>query len=209
MTKMGLEHVIISELFRSTKVSNTKVKDRTALIQSGLYPVITINHSNILVDGYASYIAYKNLGYDMIPVVYNTENNTIKVIRPDSEQLQPKIQRKVKMKKPRARLHSSGIDLRMVYAKDNGKCYICGRRCQLDLRVRNGLMATVDHVIPLSKGGMDIDSNKRLACQECNLLKGNLEYSHELVNNIRRELKRRGRLGEKYEVYYTTAYRSI
>ena len=209
MTKRELGSIIVSDLFRNSNVSEKKVQDRMELIQKGSYPIITINTANILVDGYASYIAYKRLGYNEVPVTYNSERSKIKVVKPEKETGQIKIRKRTMVEKPKLRLHSSGMDLRMVYAKDNGKCYICGRRCLLDLRVRNGLMATVDHVVPLSKGGMNVDSNKRLACQECNLLKGNFTYSPELVKVIRRELIERGKLGDNYEMYNYTKYRSI
>ena len=37
----------------------------------------------------------------------------------------------------------------------------------------NKLLLTIDHKIPLSKGGEDVDSNKQVACAFCNFLKGN------------------------------------
>ena len=209
MTKKGIESIIISELFKRSKVSELKVQDRVKLIQSGSYPVLTLNAADTLIDGYASYVAYKRLGYIAVPVTYNQGDDRIKNTHSDFVEKQVKSKKRTIVPKTRLKLHSSGMDLRMVYAKDNGRCYICGRRCLLDLRVRNGLMATVDHVVPLSKGGMDIDSNKRLACQECNLLKGNFTYSQELVKVIRRELAERGNLDDKDEMCYNTAYRSL
>lgn len=37
----------------------------------------------------------------------------------------------------------------------------------------NKLLLNIDHKIPLSKGGEDIDSNKQVTCSFCNYLKGN------------------------------------
>lgn len=33
--------------------------------------------------------------------------------------------------------------------------------------------ATVDHIVPLSKGGHDVQSNWQVMCKKCNLAKGN------------------------------------
>lgn len=45
-------------------------------------------------------------------------------------------------------------------------CYLCGKILSLDT-------ATVDHFIPISKGGTNEIENLRLACKECNKNKGN------------------------------------
>lgn len=46
------------------------------------------------------------------------------------------------------------------------KCWYCGRSISLE-------SATVDHIIPLSKGGKDHRRNYALACSACNNRKGN------------------------------------
>ena len=198
--------------FLNSTPSDAKIKDRLELIKNGYRPILTINTANLLVDGYASYIAYKRFGFTKVPVLYNTGTKKIKNTTQDNNKNTEKSRIKIKKKsltcKSKATLHSSGFDLRMIYARDNGKCYICGRNCQLDLNKRSELMATIDHVIPLSKGGMDIDSNKRLACRECNLLKGNFTYSPELVKVIKNELIERGVLDNKNEMCYNTGYQS-
>ena len=54
--------------------------------------------------------------------------------------------------------------------KHKGSCAICGESVQ---RKGDGpLRATMDHIIPLSKGGQDILSNLQLACRACNEKKG-------------------------------------
>ena len=45
-------------------------------------------------------------------------------------------------------------------------CRWCGKWLTLDT-------ATVDHVIPLSQGGLDNDNNRVLACYDCNHGRGN------------------------------------
>jgi 5-methylcytosine-specific restriction endonuclease McrA len=54
-----------------------------------------------------------------------------------------------------------------------GVCYYCGGRFDTEA-------LTLDHVIPLSKGGMSVRENIVIACKECNNKKKyNLPYEWE------------------------------
>jgi 5-methylcytosine-specific restriction endonuclease McrA len=44
--------------------------------------------------------------------------------------------------------------------------------------------ATVDHRIPLGKGGLNNDNNKVLACEKCNHTKDNQMPSYETINDL-------------------------
>jgi len=55
---------------------------------------------------------------------------------------------------------------RALHKRQFGMCFYCGG----DIRLAD---FTVDHVIPLSKGGKDTWSNIVGACEECNVEKGN------------------------------------
>lgn len=54
-----------------------------------------------------------------------------------------------------------------IYAKGNGRCAICGRPIDF-------YSMTVDHKIPLSKGGTNELTNLQPACLTCNFLKNGL-----------------------------------
>ena len=67
------------------------------------------------------------------------------------------------------------ITLEKLYERDNGVCYLCGRLCNWnDYKVINGAFIvgktypTIEHVIPISRGGSDTWNNTRLACLYCN-----------------------------------------
>ena len=67
------------------------------------------------------------------------------------------------------------IKLDEVIERDNGICYICGcRTTKEDHHYRHGWFTigdsypTIDHVIPLAKGGTHTWDNVRLACRRCN-----------------------------------------
>ena len=76
---------------------------------------------------------------------------------------------------------STDVKIKIVYERDSGTCYICGRKCDFNDwrpgKERNWTAGetypTIDHVIPISKGGKDTLDNVRLACWKCNMSKGN------------------------------------
>lgn len=50
-----------------------------------------------------------------------------------------------------------------ILDRDGHKCVICGRSA------RDGIVLHVDHIIPVSKGGLTTRDNLRTLCQDCNL----------------------------------------
>lgn len=58
-------------------------------------------------------------------------------------------------------------DKRRIYDSQNGLCAYCGQH-------RNIKYMTVDHIIPLSKGGTDSLDNLQCTCKKCNGLKDNM-----------------------------------
>lgn len=71
------------------------------------------------------------------------------------------------------------ISLDKLYRRDNGICYICGMKCEYDDGVWRGdtfiagnYYPSIDHVKPLSKGGVHSWDNIKLAHRICNSLKG-------------------------------------
>ena len=60
---------------------------------------------------------------------------------------------------------------KVLVAKHNGCCYLCGRIVELSDETSEWY-ATVDHVVPLSRGGRDVLANLALACRKCNENKG-------------------------------------
>jgi len=58
------------------------------------------------------------------------------------------------------------VDLRLVYTKTAGRCGICGNAVEFET-------FTVDHVVPMSRGGHHVFSNLQPAHRSCNSQKGN------------------------------------
>ena len=66
-----------------------------------------------------------------------------------------------------------------IYAKNNGKCAICGKPVKFK-------KMTIDHIKPLSQGGTNEFSDLQLACHSCNRLKNNFieDDFYELIKKV-------------------------
>ncbi len=60
---------------------------------------------------------------------------------------------------------------REIFNRDGWTCQICGKPCRRDVNGRHPEGATVDHIVPFSKGGNDLKSNVQCAHLRCNLSK--------------------------------------
>ena len=57
------------------------------------------------------------------------------------------------------------LDRLFVFVRDGGKCVYCGNNDLAQL--------TIDHRVPLSRGGLTNQDNLVTACRSCNQRKGN------------------------------------
>lgn len=63
------------------------------------------------------------------------------------------------------------VDRSVLHKRDEGICGICGEPVKL---IKKGRMrATIDHIIPLSRGGLHSYANVQIAHWLCNVAKGN------------------------------------
>lgn len=67
-------------------------------------------------------------------------------------------------------------DIEAQFKRQKGKCYYCG--CRMTKKPYLPNSATVDHVVPLTRGGRNSPDNLVIACQTCNLKKHN-KLPHE------------------------------
>lgn len=75
--------------------------------------------------------------------------------------------------------------LNKLYKEKDGMCYLCGEH------IDNRKHASVDHVVPLARGGADDESNYDLAHIKCNNDKG------EMLLETYREYQRTGKKESK------------
>lgn len=77
-----------------------------------------------------------------------------------------------------------------IYAMGNGRCGICGKPIDFE-------DMTVDHKIPISKGGANEFSNLQPACHCCNLIKNSLTMS-ELIEKMAEIIKNQRRIHRRW-----------
>jgi len=66
------------------------------------------------------------------------------------------------------------IDRAYIIARDGGRCHLCGRKPR-------GAKLTIDHVVPLARGGTHTSENLRVACLSCNCSKGDRAANDQLM----------------------------
>ena len=60
-----------------------------------------------------------------------------------------------------------------IAERDNYICHLCNEFVDMSLPRTSGWGGTVDHLLPISKGGLDVMDNVKLAHWSCNRKKGN------------------------------------
>ena len=159
-----IEDVFISTHFKNNPPGKHKLKQKENGVLNGIINKVTINGNNILVDGYATYTLLRRNKEKFIP--YKVQKSTIKY-SPNASWTRQSVRNK-------------------LYVEQNGKCYICGKQTTLDITDEKKWAehATVDHIIPLGKGGSNEISNCAIACRLCNHIKGDRILTPEVKEEI-------------------------
>lgn len=90
--------------------------------------------------------------------------------------------RRIKIKRKK-RLQDNGsvrYDRGEIFKRDGWVCHLCGLPVKRKARCPHPLSPTIDHLIPLSKGGPDMPSNVKCAHFECNWKRCDIDL-HEWV----------------------------
>lgn len=75
----------------------------------------------------------------------------------------------------RARLFSAFVEPvceKKLFIRDEGLCYVCSKKIDLDLSWPHPMSKSLEHIIPLSKGGKHSYENTALSHLVCNIRKG-------------------------------------
>jgi 5-methylcytosine-specific restriction endonuclease McrA len=70
---------------------------------------------------------------------------------------------------------------REIFDRDQWRCHICRRKLSADVTWPHPRSASVDHLVPLSKGGEHSPENVETACLQCNISKGNRGGNEQLL----------------------------
>lgn len=82
---------------------------------------------------------------------------------------------RIRWERRRARLSNafvSDVDRLAIFERDGWRCQLCRRLVLRSKAVPHLRAATLDHIIPISRGGTHEPSNVQLACFKCNCSKG-------------------------------------
>lgn len=87
---------------------------------------------------------------------------------------------------PKEQMIDKDITLEALYRRDSGVCYLCGKKCDWNDKAGNvvgPLYPSIDHVVPVSKGGFHSWDNVLLAHFECNVTKSDA-LEKDLIQKI-------------------------
>lgn len=78
------------------------------------------------------------------------------------------------MRRRLAREHPDAVpfDPADIFTRDGWLCWLCGGSVRRRMLKRDPLGPSIDHVVPISRGGVDAPSNVRLAHLICNIRRG-------------------------------------
>lgn len=80
---------------------------------------------------------------------------------------------RLRVRRGKSQAAISKLSVREVWDRDNGVCQICRKRIDWNLKWPNCKSMSVDHIVPISKGGTDEEANVRAAHLGCNSKRGN------------------------------------
>lgn len=78
------------------------------------------------------------------------------------------------------RKNISEIQSYQIFERDGFRCHYCGRSPHLD-----GIVLTIDHLIPLVRGGTNKEENIITACNYCNSAKTNKLLSIDIIEFLK------------------------
>jgi hypothetical protein len=80
------------------------------------------------------------------------------------------------------------VTFRAVW-EHSSRCHVCGGLCSLQYVGVHPLAPTIDHVVPISRGGMHLNSNAAIAHMICNCFKGIQPVTPKLIERCQAAVK--------------------
>lgn len=148
--------MLVDELKKLAAVAGVEVEDPAFHAKNGHYKI----HGKLLVNYYplsANRTAYVDGTTKGIKGV--SPADAIAMAMSEPKLVAPHL------KDERAR-NSRAIRFKMMNGRISVPCHWCGKEIDLET-------STIEHVIPLDRGGLDNANNRVLACSPCNTARGN------------------------------------
>jgi 5-methylcytosine-specific restriction endonuclease McrA len=74
----------------------------------------------------------------------------------------------------------SRVNTNDIFLRDHGRCQLCGKKIRRELKHPHPMSLTIDHIIPLSKGGTHEPKNVQIAHMICNSTKSDGSMHEQL-----------------------------
>lgn len=71
-----------------------------------------------------------------------------------------------------------------IFQRDGWRCGICGGKVNKKKKYPDPLSASIDHIIPLSRGGCDTEDNVQLSHLKCNVSKSNSQFIPNIIGQL-------------------------
>ena len=114
---------------------------------------------------------------------------------------------KGKRKEQMKEAYRSPVSYKKIYKRDKGICGICGMYVPDDKDPSGIWTATIDHIVPLSKGGTHEPANCQLAHRLCNSIKLDAEDEYTF-DWLKKNKDDNGRWTEYLELYFDSIYKN-
>lgn len=154
LVNMSVDNISMPTIYTHTPPKKEKInKHMLYYIEHGtLKHNIVVTQKGMLIDGYCSYIVAVVCGIDTVECELNTKKLKYGI---------------EKNRKINNRQHKRKI----LYNRQGGKCAICGKQLQIDDNTSIDDYLTLDHILPVCRGGSNGLMNLQGLCSRCNYLK--------------------------------------
>ena len=153
---MEINSIKVPEIYAHTPPRREKINKHMMyyLEHEKLKSNIVITQRGMLIDGYCSYIMAVVCGIEKVDCIVNTD-----IV-------------KGRYGKKNRTISNRQSKRKILYDSQNGKCVVCGKQLHIDPDGDIESYLTLDHILPVHRGGSNRLINLQGLCLECNRLKG-------------------------------------
>lgn len=156
MVTMSIDEIRIPTMYTHTPPKKEKInKHMRYYVEYGQFKnKIVVTQKGILTNGYCDYIVAVACGMNTVQCEINTNK-----LRESQGGKRTTITRRQHKRK-------------VIYKRQGGKCAICGKLLQNDDCTSVKDYMTLDHILPVIRGGSNALKNLQGLCETCNKEKG-------------------------------------
>lgn len=156
---MKTKKIRIPDFYNHTQPKKEKInKHMLYYLENGtLSSSIVVTQKGMLIDGYCDYIVAVVCGISAVQCQVNTK----------------KLKHSIRKRNHNRSIKYRAQKRKILYNRQAGKCAICGKQLQIDDHTSIEDYFTLDHILPVSRGGSNGLDNLQGLCMQCNHEKDN------------------------------------